>query len=114
MSDDPSAKMRKLIEQSSLGTPEAKALRDTISDEQVAKVMKGAAEISLANIGPGGICEDCGHFATRHLEGKCYFPPESRLGVNKYKPCACAGMLWEGQRVDMKKVIDIATGTNHD
>jgi hypothetical protein len=38
-------RMERLIERSSLGTPEAKALRATVSDEQVAKVMARVREL---------------------------------------------------------------------
>jgi len=67
------------------------------------------AEMSLAEAGPGGICEDCGHFASRHLQATriggmgCDFPrPEDN-------PCDCEGMKWQGQRVDMIRVLDLAT-----
>jgi hypothetical protein len=37
--------IRELIERGSLGTPEAKAIRATVSPEQVAKVMARVAEL---------------------------------------------------------------------
>lgn len=49
--------------------------------------------------GPGGICDDCGHFAGSHVsEFACDFPPESRLGANKGKQCECLGFAWAGYR----------------
>jgi hypothetical protein len=54
------------------------------------------ASHSLYEAGPGGICDDCGHFAMRHVNtDKCLFPRE--IG----KECQCKGMLWLGHRIDM-------------
>lgn len=50
-----------------------------------------AAE-DLFHAGPGGICEDCGHLAARHVGMKCAWPE---------RDCPCKGMLWQGQRVTM-------------
>lgn len=48
--------------------------------------------------GPGALCEDCGHFAGRHSNLVCHFPPESR---RSRQPCDCAGMLWGDLRWEM-------------
>jgi hypothetical protein len=48
----------------------------------------------LRDAGPGGICEECGHFACRHQDSQCLFPRENN-------PCECQGMLWQGVRLDM-------------
>jgi hypothetical protein len=46
----------------------------------------------LLEAGPGGTCDDCGHFAGRHGKDFCDGFPD--------KPCAsCKGMLWRGVRV---------------
>ena len=60
------------------------------------------AERDLAQMGPGGFCESCGHFAERHWTDKCHFPYEDR-------DCDCSGMVWRGERVSMQRVIDEAT-----
>jgi hypothetical protein len=50
---------------------------------------------SLRDAGPGAQCDDCGHFAHRHLDSRCRFPrPEDN-------PCRCKGMKWQGQRFRM-------------
>lgn len=49
---------------------------------------------TLVQMGPGGICEDCGHFADRHIDRACDFPREAG-------PCNCKGMKWRGQRLKM-------------
>lgn len=46
---------------------------------------------AVSPYGPGAICEECGHFAGRHGESSCLFPPEAPL-------CRCAGLLWLGHR----------------
>ena len=53
---------------------------------------------SLFHAGPGAQCEDCGHFAQRHVVGTCYFPAEVHEGR---KPCDCGGMQWHGFRFTM-------------
>ena len=45
MDDLARKRFERLIEQSSLGTPEAKMLRSTVTDEQVAKVMARLREL---------------------------------------------------------------------
>jgi hypothetical protein len=53
------------------------------------------AAADLINTGPGGICDDCGHFAGRHVGNGCMGFPE--------KPCnTCGGMLWMGHRIEMR------------
>lgn len=47
--------------------------------------------------GPGGICADCGHFACRHHGQECLF----RMDPLRDDPCKCAGMLWQGHRLEM-------------
>jgi hypothetical protein len=49
----------------------------------------------LDDAGPGGICDDCGHFAFRHHDTTCHFPRETG------KECKCKGMLWRGHRLKM-------------
>lgn len=44
-----------------------------------------------------GFCENCGHFAGRHQELKCHFPPEDKPG----DPCRCTGMMWQNEMYDM-------------
>lgn len=53
------------------------------------------AVAELRDVGPGGICEDCGHFACRHDGARCHFP---RPAGNA---CNCGGMLWQGHRLAM-------------
>jgi hypothetical protein len=43
--------------------------------------------------GPGGICDDCGHFAGRHGPDGCDTSDLVAKGIRK-KPCSCKGMLW--------------------
>lgn len=45
MNEQPSEHIKRLIENSSLGTPEAKRLRASVSDEDVARVMKRVREL---------------------------------------------------------------------
>lgn len=60
------------------------------------------AVTSLYEHGPGGICEECGHFAIRHDDTACHFP---RNELNPPKPpCECKGMLWYGHRVKISDV----------
>lgn len=60
------------------------------------------AERDLAEAGPGGFCEDCGHFAVRHIGSvPCDFPKANN------EVCRCEGMLWKGERVDILRVISI-------
>jgi hypothetical protein len=47
--------------------------------------------------GPGGICDECGHFAGRHAEDGCDTADLVLAGIRK-KPCKCKGMLWLGVR----------------
>lgn len=47
--------------------------------------------------GPGGICDDCGHFAGRHYDGACDTGNLYSAGTPR-RPCRCAGFLWLGQR----------------
>lgn len=47
------------------------------------------------DMGPGGICGDCGHFAERHSRLECLYP---RPADN---PCNCQGMLWGETRYVM-------------
>lgn len=54
------------------------------------------AVADLQDMGPGGICSDCGHFAYRHHGMQCHFPPD-----DGEQPCTCEGMLWQGQRLQM-------------
>lgn len=66
-----------------------------------------AAVASLFHAGPGGQCDDCGHFAHRHHDGNpslgvargCAFPRP--VG----EECACAGMSWQGHRVSIRDVL---------
>ena len=51
-----------------------------------------SAAADLYDTGPGGICNDCGHFAARHVGLKCLWPESA---------CECAGMLWQGERIEM-------------
>jgi hypothetical protein len=53
-----------------------------------------AAE-NLYEIGPGGFCGDCGHFAARHVGLRCLWPE---------RPCKCKGMLWQGKRIEMNGI----------
>ena len=46
----------------------------------------------------GGFCADCGHMAVRHHGRSCHFP---RVKYGYGEPCACEGMLWEGERYEM-------------
>jgi hypothetical protein len=48
----------------------------------------------LIGADPGSICEDCGHFALRHEQGKCLFPRGSK------PPCDCEGFLWLDTRYE--------------
>lgn len=48
MSDEPD--IHELIERSSLGTPEAKALRATVSDEQVRRIIRRSHELHVRNV----------------------------------------------------------------
>lgn len=43
--ENDAARIRDTIERSSLGTPEAKALRDSVSDEHAARIVKRAEEL---------------------------------------------------------------------
>lgn len=45
MSDEPD--IHELIERSSLGTPEAKAVRATVSDEQVRRIVRRSRELHI-------------------------------------------------------------------
>lgn len=55
------------IEASSLGTPEAKALRDTVSDEHAARIVQRAKEL-------GEVRCACGHDQGDHsANGACRF-----------------------------------------
>lgn len=42
--------------------------------------------------GPGGICDDCGHFAATHRGEGCAWPG---------RVCPCRGMLWLGVRYEI-------------
>jgi hypothetical protein len=53
------------------------------------------AFISLGKVGPGAICDDCGHFARSHADNACAFPRPVT------KRCLCKGMKWQGQRFRM-------------
>lgn len=71
---------------------------DGVTGAEAAGVIEAASrgvEASLHDTGPGGICEDCGHFACRHDGAECHFP---RPADN---PCTCGGMLWQGRRLEM-------------
>lgn len=48
------------------------------------------AVVSLNKAGPGGLCDECGHMAGRHVGDTCGWP--ERL-------CSCTGMLWRGIRI---------------
>ena len=51
-----------------------------------------AAFDDLHRMGPGAFCEDCGHFAARHIGLTCYFREDG---------CTCGGMLWQGHKIRM-------------
>lgn len=63
--------------------------------EKPSYLRENLAVASLRDAGPGGICEDCGHFAIRHKGLACLFPRP------KAEPCTCNGMLWLGQRLSI-------------
>lgn len=46
-----------------------------------------AALRSLWDVGPGAICDSCGHFASRHIPLSCEWPE---------RKCACKGFSWQG------------------
>lgn len=64
-------------------------------------------DIVAEEIGPAGICEDCGHFACRHSQLRCRF---HELDPKKYKPCPCRGMQWSGERSGERYYMDPAHG----
>lgn len=43
---------------------------------------------------PGGFCDDCGHYAARHVGRRCTWP--------QY-PCTCTGLLWRGVRYEIDR-----------
>ncbi|QCG77882.1 hypothetical protein SEA_SMOKINGBUNNY_71 [Gordonia phage SmokingBunny] len=71
------------------------------------------AVASLFHAGPGGQCDDCGHFAHRHHDGN------PSLGVARgcafHRPssdeweCTCTGMSWQGHRVSIRDVMKAVT-----
>ena len=50
------------------------------------------------DMGPGGICEDCGHQALRHSRSECRY---HELDPQKIDRCSCRGMLWRDTRYYM-------------
>jgi len=54
---------------------------------------------SLVQAGPGGICDACGHFASRHTGVTCLFPRQPPA-----TPCSCPGMAWSGLRFEMHPI----------
>jgi hypothetical protein len=69
----PTARMETLIERSSLGTPEAKALRASVSDEDAARVMARVHELEAQQPSPAaeGPCSRCGTPVEYHAEWGC-------------------------------------------
>jgi hypothetical protein len=68
-----------------------------------------SAVADLQDAGPGGMCDECGHFACRHsnndpVAGDMDMDPDRRCffhlaDPSRYSPCKCTGMKWQGVRV---------------
>lgn len=50
------------------------------------------------DMGPQGICGECGHYALRHSRLGCRY---HELDTEKVPPCQCRGMQWGGARYYM-------------